>query len=50
MFAQCAHVSLSCVNVSILCVYACSCKDNQKDSFGQTGGCVVHGEGNAFSL
>jgi len=32
VFAQCAYVSLSYVNVSILCVYSCSCKDSQKDS------------------
>lgn len=42
MVAQCAYVSLSCVNVSILCVlYKCSCKDSQKDSTrsDKRGGC-----------
>lgn len=41
MFAQCAYMLLSCVNVSILCVYACFCKDKgfYEDSLGQTGEC-----------
>lgn len=36
-------VAIVCVNVFILCVYACSCKGQSEgfyeDSLGQTGGC-----------
>lgn len=42
MFAQCAYMSLLCVNVSILCVFACSCKDSQKDSRSDKRVDVVH--------